>query len=340
MRRCVIGDDTPAALESPADTCAIARLALLLLDCGILPPARWVRCANRLEAACTRSLVEWLEERTGALRVLRPCFGVSVRKRNAHDASAFTLDLGWEADTGECVTIGPGVAAIDRMHPGLGRTVMNALAEGGFNSMPIASFADQLSICEMCLWGGCSDEREYVESFGLEPEEAEAYLNDVIRRADVLRETPHEVFDRMCGASLSDARLKHLSRGSGCFAVRRIVELVHEIRSVGTVAMVRDHHRYAQQHDGLEFVGFGALARWSESDFTIDVLDRMANDAFQNGVSYSESCVVSLDLGDREEFRKVLDELESVLRLIRCLDELLWLLSASEWGESQQKDDA
>ncbi|MBK6974693.1 MAG: PRTRC system protein F [Sterolibacteriaceae bacterium] len=331
LSRCVLADGVPAQLTCRHDGAGVARFALLLLDTGILPPKRWVRSERRLKQACAESFSEWIGTQTGPLQVLQPRFGAQIRVHMGSGGPEHSLTLGWASDKTAWITIGPCIRVLEALHPGLGRTVMHALHRGGFNSIPIFSFDYQLDICECYFWGGCTSEREYLEAFGLDEDEAEGYLSEVLSREDVLRETPEDVFRQMRGPAIPDESLREIADGSLLYAVRRIAELLLDVGRIGTVGIAEgfhDHHR----DQGGEFVGFGAIVQWSDSDLTGEVAERYGGAACESGTDYWDAGSVGVDIEDSEDFARTLDELRPMLRLIRILDELLWLASDPEWS--------
>lgn len=331
LGRTVFADDVPAQLTCRHDDAGVARFALLLLDAGILPPKRWVRSARRLKQACAESFSAWIEAETGPLQVLHPGFGAQIGGYMGSGEPDYSLTLGWASNETAWITIGPCIRVLEGLHPGLGRTVMHTLHQGGFNSIPLFSFDYQLDICECYFWGGCASEREYVEDFGLDEDEAEGYLSEVLSREDVFRETPEDVLRQMRGPDLPDESLWQIADDSLHCAVRRIAELLLDVGSIGTVGIAKAFHDHCRDLSG-EFVGFGAIVQWSDSDLTGEVAERFCQQEYESGTGYTDAGSVGVDLEDSEGFARTLDELRQMLRLIRTLDELLWLASDPEWS--------
>ncbi len=328
--RAGIGATVPTRLRSATTPALLSRLALLMLDAGLIPPQRWVRAKADLDSVCTDSLTDWIEQRTGTLQVLKPCFGATVERVHGGEGS---VNIAFAAEVTECIEVGAAMTALAALDPRLPGTVLSAIRKAGWNSIPVFSFDDQIDFCECYLWGGESSEVEYAQAYGLDGEDREDFLASIIRREDILDATPTEAFAYYRSRFRSELALARLRNTVQCFAVRRVLELVREIEDIGDVDMVRSFQREASE-EGHDFVGFGTVLRWNAADFTVDVLDHMQQMGYESGTGFEDCCVQCLSLDDAPAFAAFLDELSRVLRHMRCLDELLWLLCAEEWSST------
>lgn len=317
-------------LGSPSRHQMLARLALLMLDSGMIPPKRWTRSVRNLEAICTKSFVAWVEQRLGTLRVLNPSFWATVREPS-EGAAESGLWIGWCCDDTSFLTIGPAIRAFADLHPRLPATVLAAINKAGWNSIPVFCFDDQLSVCECYMWGGEEDATQYADGLGMKGEAKEGYLSSVIKRADILERTPEEVFTYWKKQFKSARRLTQIGRGQADFMLRRIIELTTVLRRMDDIELVRNFHREAAE-SGEDFVGHGVVLRWSSEDFTPDVFQAVGQSAYDSGCGHDECCVHEQALDDYDSFKSFVTGLSSAIDTMRALDELLWLLSAEEWS--------
>ena len=336
--RAEIGAAVPTRLRSATPNSLLSRFALLLLETGLIPPQRWVRSKARLASVCTDSLTDWIEQRTGTLQVLKPCFGATVERGHGGEGDAGRLTVAWAAEVINCIEIGAGMTALAAMNPRLPGTVLSAIRMAGWNSIPVFSFDDQIDFCQCYLWGGENSEVEYAEACGIDGEDREDFLASTIRRGDILGATLAEAFEYCRRQFPSERSLARFHNAVQSFPVRRILQLVREIRAIGEVDMVRSFHREASEEGG-DFVGFGTVLRWHGADSTVDVLDRLQQMEFESGTGFEDCCVQCLPLDDADAFAACLGELSRVLRHMRCLDELLWLLCAEEWSSTSLSSD-
>lgn len=336
--RAEISAAVPTRLRSSTPTALLSRFALLLLETGLIPPQRWVRSKARLASICTESLSDWIEQRTGTLQVLKACFGATVERDHGGEGDAGRVTVAWAAEAINCIEIGAAMTALAAINPRLPGTVLSAIRMAGWNSIPVFAFDDQIDFCECYLWGGENSEVEYAEAYGIHHEDIADFLESTIRRGDILGATPAEAFEYCRRQFPSERSLARFHNAVESVPVRRILELVREIRAIGEVDMVRSFHRAASEEGG-DFVGFGAVLRWNGADRTVDVLDRLQQMEFESGTGFEECGVQYLPLRDAEAFASFLGDLSRVLRHMRCLDELLWLLCAEEWSSYSSSRD-
>lgn len=320
-------------LRSASANWLVSRLAILMLDGGMIPPQRWTRSLRQLESICSASFAEWIEQRVGRLQVLEPRFGATIMGRHVHapDASDGQLWIGWSADTTQSVTIGPAIRALADVHPCLPGTVLSAINKAGWDSIPVVCFDDQLYLSECYIWGGASDADECADEWGMSEEEKADFVASHITRSEILNRTPEFAFAFGKARFGSHRSLERLGRAATELPVRRVVELVCEIERMKPIGMVRDFLRTASEEGG-DFVGYGAVLRWSDDDLTPDVFQAVGESAYESGCGQEECCVRCLRLDDAEAFMAFLEDLSAVLDAMRRLDELLWVLSAEEWS--------
>lgn len=329
--RAEISTTVPTLLRSATPTALLARLALLMLEAGMIPPQRWVRSKARLASICTANLTDWIEQRTGPLQVLKPCFGAMLERGHHGEGDAGRITVAWAAEAIACIEVGAAMTALAEMNPRLPGTVLSAIRKAGWNSIPVFAFDDQIDFCECYLWGGQSSEAGYAEAYGIDGEDRDDFLSSTIRRDEILGAIPKEAFQYCRRRFLSERSLARFHNAVQSFPVRRILELVREISAIGDVDMVRSFHQAAPD-EGHDFVGFGTVLRWNAADTTVEVVDRLQQMGFESGTGYEDCGEQCLPLNDADAFAAFFSDLSRVLRHMRCLDELLWLLCAEEWS--------
>lgn len=319
----------PSTLRSPGRDAVVARLALLMLESGMIPETRMIRSRHRLERICIDCFSSWIRTRLGKLKVFSPNFALVLRP---YDRSAGgDLCLAWGSDGVEAVVIGPAMRVLAHRHPRLPGTVLSAIRRAGWHSIPVFGFDDQLDVCESYLWGGAEDAAEYAQDVGMDEDEAAAFLESAIKRKDVVTQTPPEAFRFWRNRFRSPRRLATLQGELGDLPLQRVIELTLELATTPAVDLVTEFHRSVAEQ-GADFIGHGALLRWSESDLTPDVYQLHGEYLYNSGCAVHDACVHYSDLGDLTAFQSCLDGLARTLEILRTLDELLWLLCAEEWS--------
>lgn len=320
----------PTVLRSPGRDIGLARLALLMLDSGMIPEADMVRSRRRLEAICANRFASWIASRLGKLKVFSPNFTMIVQPAD-DDSKEGGLCLAWGASKVETILVGPAMRALAFVHPRLPGTVLAAVRRAGWNSIPVFGFDEQLDICEGFLWGGAEDAAEYAEQMEMDEDEAKAFVEAVISRDQVTAQTPLPVFSSWRHRLRSPRRLGALRSEADDLPIRRVIELTMTLANAPMVGMMAEFHQAVAQEAG-DFIGHGAILRWSESDLTPDVYQQFGEYLYNNGCGVEDACVCHLSLVDHSEFQHYMREFARSLETLQVLDELLWLLCAEEWS--------
>lgn len=319
----------PSTLRSPGRDAIVARLALMMLESGMIPDARMIRSRRRLERICTDCFSSWIGSRLGELKVFSPNFALVLRPYDRSPGG--DLCLAWGADGVEAVVIGPAMRILAHHHPRLPGTVLSAIRRAGWHSIPVFGFDDQLDVCESYLWGGAEDAAEYAQDVGMDEDEAAAFLESAIKRQDVVAQTPPEAFRFWRNRFRSPRRLAALQEELADFPLQRVIELTLKLATAPAVDMVAAFLRSVAEEGG-DFIGHGALMRWSEYDLTAEVYQLHGEYLYNSGCAVEDACAHYMSLGDLPAFQSCLDGLARSLEILRTLDELLWLLCAEEWS--------
>lgn len=307
----------------------IASLALLLFDAGLLPDDALQRRRAQLPKTCQKALDVWLQQQCAGLRVFKPrvCLSVGGNHNDmgfAQDANQpLTLRIEWYATDPQYLVVGPSVSRLEAMHRRLGSTVMWAISSHGWCSIPVFTFDDQIDVASFTLWGGADSIDDHVKDYGLDAEEAELMRESCIDRSDILERTPPWVFLFRSDDALKDRALRHIAKHSADPLANAVANALLAMRAVPEPY---PYLREARENEG-EFVGFGAVLRWSEEDLTPTVLEALWEQAQNSGEGF-ESCGFHVQaIDDVDALRQWISNLTTMFRTLRLLDELIALLA-------------
>jgi len=332
----IVGGDVPSQLSTNQDAQA-ARLALLLLEAGILSERYWRRSRKHLQASCQRALTEWLNSHLGGLRCIRPTFTLSIGRSDfyAHrlpEDEQLTLRIEWYGVDADVYVIGPAVEHLERQHPGLGKAVLRELRHASWKSFPVFMCDDQLSIASWVMWGGCENERECIEQ-QMDDEEAERYLAEVIPHADVVSKVPDWLFGYGKSWEMNDNAIKKILKNTKdefCAEIAKVMLALREIPMLD-----EDFHEAAREQGG-DFVGFSAVTQWSADDYTVDIVDRFCHYAYEGGEGYECCGIHSQLIDDANAFREWMRKMQTLFTTTRLVDHLLYRLSERDCLNRQQ----
>jgi PRTRC genetic system protein F len=171
--------------------------------------------------------------------------------------------------------------AIERAAPGLAATALAMINLASRHGLPLWTPQAALYGASFAYWGGCEDEREYLESMG--EGDADPADLDILTRAEFDAAIPPTVSHPR--EALKIVELERFSRNRVRRDLARIAQLCLEIRaacrkdskSVAFHAFTPERmHAIAQLHHF-------ASVRWSKNDPTFRIYDDWANPAYENG---------------------------------------------------------
>jgi PRTRC genetic system protein F len=308
---------------------AVAALARLLTRSDLLPQAAMVRARARLARNCEWALGQWLKRNLSGLHLLHPKFHAHVGTQQQHHGyehaapdPSFDLHIEWYAGPCQAFVIGPQTEGLNALHRGLGSSALLALEYAGWRTLPVFSCAQQLGVASMCMWGGADSLAAMIEDYGLDQEEAEELRQSRLDRSHILAHTPQWVFESLAAQSLSAAALQRIAQKRAESYARSVASAILAVRAFEDAP----HHIGKLEEGGAMFVGFAALLRWSELDYTLDVVDTLYSDAMNSGEGFEACGIHAQRLHDEQAFAQWLEEMRVWFELTRAMDELLGLL--------------
>ena len=334
--RPVFGPEVPASIH-PNPLGNTAALALLLLDAGVLTEAEWRCSRRRLSTQCQAALTRWISERTSGLRCIQPKFELSIghifRGVVTNHPPTF-LRIVWYSNNSDQYVVGPQVERLEMIKKGLGIAALRALAQYSWLSFPMMMCQHQLAIAQGFFWGGEDCIEDYIESMGLDPEDAEEFRRNSISEADILASTPQWLLQSYMARTPSPRTLRQIECRSGDPLAMKVAQVLRRLAA---------EPELPDPHDDLsgdgDFYGFSAFVRWKHDDYTIDLAERMADDAINAGVGYDICGMHEQSVNDLTEFRSWMSFIDNLMTVTRLVDHLLWLLSgASSEYAIQQKE--
>jgi PRTRC genetic system protein F len=316
----------PHVLQRNPDS-QIASLALLLLDAGLLRSEQMQRRRRSLARVCQQALDAWLRAQQAGLRIFRPKLSVSVSaldhgERTPNDLPRFGLACEWYATDAETFVVGPAITRLEAAYPGLGGTALQAIRGHGWSSIPVFLCDEQLGIASYTMWGGAESVEDYIEECGLDDEDAKDLRERALSRADIVARTPEWVLSFSGKHCLSDAALKRITKHGGDGLCRSVARVILALRRA------QEPYNYLRdaQENGGEFVGFGAVLRWSADDYTGHLLEALWQ-LVQDGGEGFESCGYhGQSIDNVDDFVQFLASLKVTFATLRLLDQLIALL--------------
>lgn len=300
----------------------IAVLALLLLDAGMLRDVDMQRRRTQLPNACRKSVEAWVAQQCAGLRIFKPKLSIRVGTRN-DAATPFVLHIEWHTTDAQFLVIGPSITRLEETHRCLGGTAMQLISSRGWCSIPVFTFDNQIDVASHTQWGGTASIDEYIYECGLDTEEADEMRESCIDRVDIVEHTPEWVFSLGSDKLLEDVTLKRIAKRSADPLSRAVASAIIALRAAPEPY---DYLRDAMENDG-EFVGFGAVLRWSADDYTPAVLETLWEQAQNSGEGF-EACGYHEQIADDVEgLRGWMANLAVTFRTVRLLDQLIWLLA-------------
>lgn len=306
----------------------IASLALLLLDAGVLPDAALRRSRAQLSNTCQKSLEAWIAQHCADLRVFKLKVALNVGGNHNDVGSAqnanlpLTLRMEWYATDSQYLIVGPSVAKLETLHRGLGGTVMQAISSHSWGSIPVFTFDDQIDVASHTLWGGAESIDEHIQDYDLEAEEAAQMRESCIDRADILERTPEWVFSVRDANILKDRALRRIAKRNTDPLSKAVAAAIIALRAAPEpYPYLRD----AMENEG-EFVGFGAVLRWSADDLTPTVLDGLWEQAQNSGEGFEACGFHAQAIDDVDALRQWMANLTAMFQTLRLLDGLIALL--------------
>lgn len=277
---------------------------------------------------CQTVLEGWVRRELGALRMLRPYFGMHLRE-TGNDASqavgpACLIEWGGESFGVRCV--GPALECLERHRPRLGRTVLRALERYAFRTLPIYTPAVVMECASDVYWyGECDEEMALEEACGDDAEERKSMRDSMVTRA---------MFDSTFPCWALEGRTRLLGRRTllqiaESASDRRIASVIESV--LGLLAMNPPGYDWAFREG--RFVGYSGVLAWGrEDELTCRVLDDYEQMVSESG-DYFETCgELTIAVEDHETFARWFDAMRPWCRATRALDGLIWQICEGDWS--------
>lgn len=321
----------PTHIHAVQDRGASA-LACMLLEAGLLPASLREADPKQIGGMCRAALQQWLDERAAGFRVLGLNLSLRDDRQYSWPEGARSGVLLMSCYAGEVASVccADTLARLRRLDERLPREVLQRIEAVAWKGVPVLSCSDQLGLAEWLLWGGCESPEEHADECEFEAEDRSSYLESVLTRKAILEATPEWVADARWNAAsaLTDADIDALAANTVDPLCSQILFTLKALTSFESPAAA--FHKRVSEEDGGQFVGFGALLRYSLDDHLPQLGEELGNYAMESGEGYDTVLMSKFEFGWTEEMVEQLDRVEAWLRACRLEDHLLWLLGGAD----------
>lgn len=288
--------------------------------------------------ACEQALGKWVAREIGPLRCLRPSFHMQVldgggnyidlhRHGNGREFPTYgAVEISWcEAGVQEW-PVGERLEELEAACPGLGATVLHVLHRQSLRVYPLFTPEVARDVASWVYWYGEEDEETALDMQCGEDEAA----RDAARAEMVTRDLFDDAFPAWA-RTWPRRPMGHGQRGWTTIDLRRTLPCVADprLRSIVVdaiaLARLRIEDGFRCDCDG-EFVGFGAVLSWSESDLTTRVFDDLMQHAHE-GECYDRVGEVQLALNTPSAMKKWQLAMRPRFKAIGLIDRLIAALS-------------
>lgn len=289
--------------------------------------------------ACEQALSQWVAREIGPLHCLRPSFHMQVldghgnyidqyRDGQRQELPAYgAVEISWcEAGVQEW-PVGMRLEELEATCPGLGATVLHVLHRQSLRAYPLFTPEVARDVASWVYWCGEDDEETALDmQCGEDEAEREAARAEMVTR-DLLDDAFPE------WARTWPTRRKRGAGQGGWKAIdlRRALPSVVDPRQRGIVAnaialsRLRIEDDFRCDCDG-EFVGFGAVLSWTESDLTTRVFDDLMQQAHE-GDCHDRMGEVQIALSTPGAMKKWQHAMRPRFKAIGLIDRLIDALS-------------
>lgn len=244
--------------------------------------------------ACEQALRKWVAREIGPLRCLRPAFHMQVldsagnyidlhRNGNGRELPAYAaVEISWSEASVQEWPVGARLDELETACPGLGATVLHVLHRQSLHAYPLFTPTVARDAASWVYWCGEDDEETALDmQCGDDENERES-----VRAEMVTRDLFDDAFPAWARTWPARATHKDGLAGWQTIDLRRALPLLEDPRQRSIVAdaialaRLRIEDAFRCDADG-EFVGFGAVLSWSESDLTTRVFDDLMQQAHE-----------------------------------------------------------
>lgn len=244
--------------------------------------------------ACEQALCKWVAREVGPLRCLRPAFHMQVldsvgnyidlhRNGNGRELTSYAaVEISWSEASVQEWPVGQRLEELEAACPGLGATVLQVLHRQSLHAYPLFTPTVAREAASWTYWYG-EDDEETALDMQCGEDEAE---RETVRAEMVTRDLFDDAFPAWARTWPARATREGEPAAWQTIDLRRALPLVKDPRQRSIVAnaialaRLRIEDAFRCDADG-EFVGFGAVLSWSESDLTTRVFDDLMQQAHE-----------------------------------------------------------
>lgn len=279
----------PTELLHSADSKNTAKIALALLDAGLLTEADVVDDKRHPVSLIESCFKRWFERTAAPLSIIDLKMDMTDTVENwdsefsddeakkhfqlAEDAP--TVAFGVHFGKWDRFFLKEKIEAIERVAPGLGKTAMEKLE----STLHASMFAVTPSFIEDAArynyWGGADDESEYLAEYGADDEEREQMMGEMITKADVDALMPN-----LETKVLSSEEISELTASEDTLVASVAAKLLEMDRDEG---YERPQHTDQVSQDGSMYTERGIWLQWQPDKLT----DQIADDWYNYAMEYS-----------------------------------------------------
>lgn len=334
-----LGEAVPRKLVPGRLGAANAAITRFLLDARAFGEADVPTAFDDSMRACEQALSRWIARQIGPLRCLRPSFHMQVLDNHGDyvglhrggDRSEFptygAVEISWSEASVQEWPVGERLQALEAACPGLGATVLHVLHRQSLRAYPLFTPEVARDVVSWVYWYGEEDEETALDMMcGEDDAERDAARAEMVSR-DLLDDAFPEWARTWPGRRVRDTghggwQTIDLRRAMPGVADPRLRSIVADAIAL---ARLRIEDAFRCDCDG-EFVGFGAVLSWSESDLTTRVFDDLMQQAHE-GECYDRIGEVRMALNTPSAMKKWQQAMRPRFKAIGLIDRLISGLS-------------
>lgn len=317
-----LGPQVPSRLNSASNEVEYARMALNLLDGGML-----LKSASELETAeqmVQAALARWAAPLAGCTRLhMNVCTSLRPEGFAPFDLpwQEHHIGIGLEASAWEAHCIGPGLEAVADVSEPLAATIMS-LIDNASRRLNGWTPADTVAAVEMLYWMGCESEAEAALEYG------EDEFDSEFTRAEIDQMFPE--YSRGSGVVRRAQLRAHADHPLVATAARLALDmaLCEKAWPFGRVDLHCD--------DAASNLSIPFVLRWKDSDVSIRILDDAMQDRYESEYGYEgPACYTLVPFNQLSVW---LRGNRRAIRYLAALDSLIALLCGTADGEKPNAD--
>lgn len=288
-----LGASVPRKIVPGRLGAANAAITRFLLDAKAFGEADVPATFDDSMRACEQALSRWIARQIGPLRCLRPTFHMQVLDHHGNSIDLYRgggrkefpsyggVEISWcEAGVQEW-PVGRRLQELEALCPRLGATVLHVLHRQSVHVYPLFTPEVACDAASWVYWYGEEDEETALDmQCGEDEAERDAARAEMVTR-DLLDDAFPEWARTWPGRRVRDGRTGwqtiDLGRALPGVADPRLHSIVADAIAL---ARLRIEDSFRCDCDG-EFVGFGAVLSWSESDLTTRIFDDLTQQAHE-----------------------------------------------------------